>query len=213
LRTQKKSVSLEIDGKYYEFDIDSKKNKIVNGHSIRILVKSMNQTLLDDYLDQLVDELDVDLLEEKIIPDIYQILKWNEINEMIIRGLVDIGSHTHSHYNLKNCDEELINKELLLSKNIIEKKTKRDCLYFSYPHGRNRAFSELTKELLIKSGFKCAMITEPGMNDETSDIFELKRYSVTNNDSFHEFIFTLSGAREIFAVLKHNPLINWLIEE
>ncbi len=203
LKTQKKSVNLQIGAQNYKFDIDSRYNKVVNGRSIRILVKSMKQAELDKYLDQLIDELDVDLLKEEKISDVYQILEWNEINEMILSGFVAIGSHTHSHYNLKNCDEELINNELLLSKNIIENKTNKDCLYFSYPHGKKRSFSELTKELLIKSGYKCAVTTEPGMNDGTSDIFKLKRYSVSNNDSFYEFIYMLCGAKEKLSTLKN----------
>ena len=203
LRTQKKSINLKIGARNYKFDLGSRYNKMVNGRSIRILVKSIKQDELDKYLDQLIDELDVDLMKEEKIPNIYQILEWDEIIEMIESGLVTIGSHTHSHYNLKNCDVEIINNELLLSKKLIENKTKKECLYFSYPHGKKRSFSELTKELLKKTDYKCALTTEPGMNDGTSDIFKLKRYSVSNNDSFHGFVYLLCGAREKLSKLKN----------
>jgi peptidoglycan/xylan/chitin deacetylase (PgdA/CDA1 family) len=70
---------------------------------------------------------------------------WKEIKEMSDSGLVSIASHSYSHKNLleKNVDLE---KEIVKSKLLIERKIKKEVNTFVYPFGKfNKKIHNLVK--------------------------------------------------------------------
>ena len=119
-------------------------------------------------------------------------LKWHEVLEMIESGIVSIGSHTCTHAVLTRCSPENMKKELFLSKQLIEKKTGLTCRFFCYPRGGVGDFDHRTKKLLKELGYSCGLTTVIGMNDERSDIFELKRLGVRNQGGLTELAMVLS---------------------
>ncbi len=59
---------------------------------------------------------------------------FEELKEMSESGCVKIASHTHSHANLTNCED--VSEELLLSRDILEKKLGIVCDTFMFPYGK-----------------------------------------------------------------------------
>jgi len=66
-----------------------------------------------------------------------QILSWSNITEMDKYG-IEFGSHTHTHEILQYADNEKIEQELEISRDIIRKKTGKPVRYFCYPNARYR---------------------------------------------------------------------------
>ena len=137
------------------------------------------------------------------IPEIYKPLEWRDIKEMIKSRLITIGDHTCSHSILTHCKSETMEKEISLSKKVIEDNTMIPCRLFSYPNGSVGDFNAETKALLKKSGYSCALTTIEGMNDKYSDVFELKRFGVDNREDLIMFIMTLSGVLQFFMNMRH----------
>ncbi len=78
-----------------------------------------------------------------------QLLNWSNIIEMS-KYNIEFGSHTHTHEILQYADNELIAKELRLSKAIIAKNIGKPVKYFCYPNARYR---EDNADLIAEAGY------------------------------------------------------------
>lgn len=73
---------------------------------------------------------------------------WNELTEMVESKLVKIASHGHKHIKLAVAPDSVIEKELRLSKKIIESKINDSCDIFVYPYySYNKKVFEQSKSL------------------------------------------------------------------
>jgi peptidoglycan/xylan/chitin deacetylase (PgdA/CDA1 family) len=60
-------------------------------------------------------------------------LSWDQLREAVETGVVTVGSHTHSHADVRTLDELLCTDELLRSKELIEDNLGVSCRHFAYP--------------------------------------------------------------------------------
>lgn len=118
-------------------------------------------------------------------------LSWSEIKEMAAMGM-EIGSHTLSHANLLNqrtneCYPDYINrinKEIILSKTILEKNTGNPVLSFAYPYG---VYSEEIRMLAKKAGYKALLNVNNMNNSIPIDPYSLNRQIIPNTGSLKQF--------------------------
>ena len=94
---------------------------------------------------------------------------------------VEIGNHSHSHEYLVDESSELIEKDILKSIEIFEKKLGKNSNFFSYPFGE---YSQEFKKIIMKLGFNYAFGQHSGVIDETKDLFELPRFPI--NEKYGE---------------------------
>jgi peptidoglycan/xylan/chitin deacetylase (PgdA/CDA1 family) len=105
-------------------------------------------------------------------------LSWDEIKEMQGAGIVTFGSHAIGPEPLVNIkSDEEIKRQISDSKRILEEKLGRPINAFSYPEGR---FNDRIKQLVIASGYKLAVATNPGKGFANNDIFALKRLRISS---------------------------------
>ena len=119
-----------------------------------------------------------------------QTLNMQEISEMMDSGLVNFESHTMSHEILDMCDDDLSYKEIYLSKKNLEKKLKKNIIAIAYPNGVY-TYRELRN--VKGAGYKCALTTEPGYNNNKTELFKLKRLGIQDNSNINEIIVRSSG--------------------
>ncbi|OGF28053.1 hypothetical protein A2331_03020 [Candidatus Falkowbacteria bacterium RIFOXYB2_FULL_34_18] len=136
-------------------------------------------------------------------PDIYRPLSWNKIKEMKQSGLVNFGSHTHTHPILSQCNKKQIKNELLFSKNLLEREIGIKCNDFAYPNGQPEDFSEEVVGCLKRINYKCALTTVAGKNNPDTNLYKLKRYPVSNRDDLVEFKIILSGISSFLNKIKN----------
>jgi len=74
-------------------------------------------------------------------------------------------------------------REIRLSKEVIEKQLGTSIELFAYPNGRHEDFTDQIKAALRTEGFACAVTTMHGINDASTDPFELRRLSHTDGDA------------------------------
>ena len=115
-------------------------------------------------------------------------------------GLISIGSHTTSHVILTRCAPEAVRKELSLSRQIIEQETGQVCRMFCYPNGTSGDFDSHTREQLREMDYHCGLTSVAGLNDENSDVLELKRFGAPQD--LAEFALTVSGFRLLLSRVK-----------
>lgn len=124
---------------------------------------------------------------------------WGELSEMKSSGF-EVGSHTLSHCNLtkKLKDEsekayiERIKKELVLSKQIIDKKLHQDTIAIAFPYG---AYNQKVLDLCEKAGYELGLSVKRGGNPFFANPLSLRRsqllsrdlnYFIKNLDTFYD---------------------------
>jgi len=103
-------------------------------------------------------------------------LSWEEVREMHGAGY-SIGSHTVSHPILTRLSLAAARREMLESKEAIEKAVGATVRTFAYPNGSAADFTQTHKDVLRELGYGSAVTTIFGVNRPTHDPFELKRIS------------------------------------
>ena len=152
------------------YDLSTLKLKKIAVHSILERLKKYSPVLRDECIDNLrrichLNEIDSTRL----------MLNWTEIQEMSNSGIF-FGAHTKSHPILSLLNKNDIRKEITESKNIIEDQLNTEIKSFAYPNGARGDFNSACKEVLIQSGFECAVTTIGTSNRMDNDLFELSRF-------------------------------------
>jgi peptidoglycan/xylan/chitin deacetylase (PgdA/CDA1 family) len=191
--TKARSLDVPLGQEVRRFSLRDDSEKIACDSALRTQLKVMPQELLHTTIAEIERRLGVSLAAAAAPPEIYRPLEWTEVREMIQSGVVSIGSHTASHIILSRCSEARARAELTTSRDEIERHTGVRCTEFCYPNGRIGCFDSRTRDLVRESGYTCALTTVEGMNNRSSDVFELQRLSIVDGGHMDRFRLTLAG--------------------
>jgi peptidoglycan/xylan/chitin deacetylase (PgdA/CDA1 family) len=108
-------------------------------------------------------------------PSQYAPLGWDEVRKMSDLGMC-FGAHTRTHPILSRItDIRRISDEIHGSKKRIEQELQMPVPHFAYPNGRLLDVAPECPSLLGDGGFSTAVTTVHGINDDSTDVFHLKR--------------------------------------
>ena len=120
-------------------------------------------------------------LEETYRQD-YRAMSADEICSLTKDGLIDVGSHTHTHPVLASLSLQDQIKEIKESKSYLEAILDRPINYFSYPYGSKSDYTAKTITIVKNSGFSCACSNFTGVIRQGTDCFQLPRFIVRDWD-------------------------------
>lgn len=177
--TKKKSIELEVSGKYITKPIETSEEKIIFTRKITEIIKSNNLTVREDVRNQLRSQLsDVTGLERRASQIM---LTWEHLREMSNNGMI-IGGHTLTHLNLPNAEPEDARREIYECKHLLEEKLQKPVLHFSYPNGGNyQYYNESIMHMVKEAGYLTSTTSNNGLADLTANEYELRRIRVTQN--------------------------------
>ena len=158
----------------------------INQNDQLMFIVSMFKYKIDDkernsFIQGLFSKFKITIDQEKL-KDIF--LSWEEIRKMDEAGIM-FGSHTSTHPVLSMLNYENASREIVESKKIIEAELDKNINLFAYPYGDKDSFNSNIKEILINNNYSCAVSTIEGFNNPNSDLFELKRICVVNEESYY----------------------------
>ena len=101
-------------------------------------------------------------------------LSAEDLRKMRSLGM-EIGSHSHSHLWLSSLSREQQEKEVSLSKSVLEDILGEKISLFSYPYGTSDTFSESTIKLLKDCHYLAAVTTDEGYAATSPHPFSMNR--------------------------------------
>jgi len=123
-------------------------------------------------------------------------LTWDEVRQMRDSGLVSFGSHTVDHVLLTRVSPRRSEREIVLSKQLLEDRIGVPVRTFSYPLGNLNARA---REQVVSAGYALAVAANPGKRWPDDDVFALKRLRISENArSPLLFAFQTSGYYNAF---------------
>jgi peptidoglycan/xylan/chitin deacetylase (PgdA/CDA1 family) len=128
----------------------------------------------DDERNRRITELCRILEVRERVEDPELMLTWEDVIDMRGHG-VSFGSHTASHPILSRLSRQETVADIERSCAAMERHLGERPGLFAYPNGTKADFTDMTKDVLKASGFRCAVTTEFGVNEPGADRFELKR--------------------------------------
>ncbi|MBL3591546.1 MAG: polysaccharide deacetylase family protein [gamma proteobacterium endosymbiont of Lamellibrachia anaximandri] len=133
-----------------------------------------------NYFDQLTESLETQSgrnLNQIIKNDPWSsILTWDEVASISHTDGIIVGSHTVNHVRLAQADADTIRKQLIRSKEAIERVTGESCRHFCYPNG---SWNQQAVDILKETGYISAVTSDEGINNPGADPFKLKRISIS----------------------------------
>ena len=125
-------------------------------------------------------------------------LSWRQVREMSDGGIF-FGSHTLTHPFLARIPRKQVEKEIHVSKNIIEQQIGKSVTTFAYPSGN---FNSDVKAIVKEAGYSVAVSTVSGFNRVHGDVHALKRNIIQLQSVCHK-LFPLSFIAEITGIMGH----------
>lgn len=93
---------------------------------------------------------------------------------------VEVGNHSFSHIALGPQPVELIRREVLAARDLIQQRLGGHSPHFSYPYGRPEAISESAEAVIREAGYRCALTLEQNTIDtRCPNLLQLPRLIVS----------------------------------
>ena len=150
------------------------------------ILKKLPTKEIDDILDELAYKWHVNINTQGP-----SFLSWDEVKEMHDSGVVYFGSHTKSHQILTTSSDEVIQKELVQSKNMLIENNvvSPSFVPFAYPNGN---YTRKIANMVRDAGYSIAVTTERGWNrleGDRNDLYKLKRVGIHQDIASSESMF------------------------
>jgi peptidoglycan/xylan/chitin deacetylase (PgdA/CDA1 family) len=171
-------VSFFTPKKTINFDgIQFTKNKKSEFMSNGISLKSILKTLPYEKIKLIYPIFEDDWIEiqKKDLKDYWQLMSLEQANEINKKNLFTIGAHSFTHSNLTKITLEEAKKEILQSKNILERVCKQNIEEFAFP------FGFYTNELIdycTEVGFKKILLVDYNTPEEKNNEFTINRFVI-----------------------------------
>lgn len=180
-RTEKKEIRVDTGRGNCLYKLSSQKFK---NEAVLRIVLSIREKAREEQ-EQLIRKLAVLCgvnemnINRKIYLNMEDIKMLSEFNPA--DGIMEIGSHTLSHINLKILGQEELEREIAGSARILEEITGTRPDAFSYPFGKRHFYNRKVKNVVKESGYQSALTTVPGKVTSGVDIYQLPRIGARNS--------------------------------
>jgi len=152
-------------------------------------LKRMEQPEREDRLARLAEVLG----NPEVPPDAeVATLGWDEVDRLARTGLVQFGSHTHTHPILARCSLQMQRQELETSRDVLRERG-LSAAPFAYPTGTPADFTAETQRLLHELGYRSGLATIPGLNRPDGDLYSLRRVNVGADTLGTQFALRMVG--------------------
>ncbi len=167
-----KNFNLKIEEKSFSSS-NEKSERLKLYQELLPVLRSMEFKIRDEIISSIA-EMTGNTLPRKS----HRSMTWPELITMSLSPSVVIGAHTVHHPSLAACSADIQQKEINVSKLIIEEKLNKKVDHFSYPFGTKSDYDDITQNFVKECGFKMATANFPYIANRKSDLFAIPRFLV-----------------------------------
>jgi peptidoglycan/xylan/chitin deacetylase (PgdA/CDA1 family) len=109
-----------------------------------------------------------------------------QLNELIMSGLVTLGSHSMTHPHLRELTSKELIKEIVDSREVI-KSIQGNCEVFTYPYGGILSIDENVEAVINQAGYDYALTTTGGFVRRGTDRFRIGRMNLDSKSNYLEY--------------------------
>jgi peptidoglycan/xylan/chitin deacetylase (PgdA/CDA1 family) len=131
------------------------------------------------------------------VPPCLQPAGWDVIAAAVRGGCVDLGVHSARHLGLPRLTEAELEREIVMSRSVIQRATGADPEFFSFPYG---LWDERVKDAVRAAGYRGAVTIDPGLNAAGADPWALRRVTIPGNISAPAFRAYTAGLNPRWAL-------------
>jgi len=106
------------------------------------------------------------------VTDTEEMIGWKDLPKLCGNGLVEVGSHTVSHPNLRLLNDDGLARELRDSLAAIRGRTGTEQVLLAYPNAR---YDARVAEAARRAGYAAGFTMDPGLNRPGTNLFALHR--------------------------------------
>ncbi len=150
------------------------------GEAISDVIKKMGRER-DDLIREFRLRYAIDSLLVHVPAEMYSFMSKGDLIRFASSSYVDIGSHTHKHYNLANVDAQIAEEELRKSKAILENILQKPVVSIAYPDG---SYHDDVKNLAAKAGYLYQLAVSYKHESDPKDPRILPRHGVSNTTTY-----------------------------
>lgn len=144
-------------------------------------IKSLPAPEHDKFMEEMVERFDLDSHIKRLNPDYWKLLDHEQVRMLAQSKWIDIGSHSHSHYNLSSIDATDVKRELQRSKQILEEAAQQETSMLAYPDG---SYNAKVKELSKEAGYRELFAVTYKVEDDMEDTSILPRIGLSNSTTW-----------------------------
>ena len=150
------------------------------GTHLHQVIKKLEPSKRDLALNQLGIDNNIIDRKHRIAREAWALMDSNELKQLGNSGLIEVGSHSHQHYNLANISLEMAKEEIVRSKDIIEATTGKSVLSIAFPDGSyNAAIKKICREVGYKYLFAVNYNSDSHLDDKL-DATIRSRFGISN---------------------------------
>jgi len=131
------------------------------------------------------------------------IMGWNDLRTIAKEKNVTIGSHGKSHKRFSGLNNEEIEKEIIESKQKLEKELSYSIRHFSFPFGQLNDYTEFSIEMLKNSAYFSSCSTRYGRKNNEADRYQMFRIEVEPDDTLEDFKRKCNGRLHRKLIKRH----------
>jgi peptidoglycan/xylan/chitin deacetylase (PgdA/CDA1 family) len=146
---------------------------------------------LDGYLNYLISKYNLEKRINSLPEDLWKILDQEELKELSASSIAEIGSHCHSHYKLAAIDISDARRELMLSKEAIQRVTGKEIRIVAFPYG---SYNTLIKDEAEKLGYDHQIAVDYLFREDAGDPRILNRHGIPSTTTYEANILLLNNA-------------------
>ena len=181
LHSPKSKVSCTLpDGQSFTFQLGNDGARVSAAHRLSHACVPLSHHARCAFLRDIATLLETDVPDRPTAR--YGAMTWDTVRGISKHGLISFGAHTRTHPILSRlADDALVEKEIVESRNHIQRELSRDVHHFCYPNGKDEDISAAALAVMRQEGFKTAVTAESGVNIPDSDPFRLRRIGVEDD--------------------------------
>lgn len=190
LNTSAERLSVETGGRSFELKLAGRDSRLAAAGRVNSELKRLAPHAREESIERIADAHGVTLPQQP--PAEFGPVTWEQARELDAGG-VELGSHTVSHPILTTTDDAQLGRELHDSRARLEAELGRAVELFCYPNG---AFDARVRRETASAGYRCAVTTEPGLNERrAADPLTLSR--VPAETDLPHFVQSTSGFEQL----------------